>query len=241
MLCFNETPDFPEMLSENSCPLEDSYASYAHSLTGDKYVLCYQLQHGSLYRNTFYLLIVIKYLANWITREYFGPLYVLCFPGSHRFDRVYCYVRRSAIQLTATCRLNGPITRSTPLMSKPESYVKWIANKQLCTSLHKRACFKQLTLVVLVDFRNRLGQIDLTPCRVAFQDTEAENCASRPYNLMNDVFWDVTPCGSCKNHVSEELSASFIRVTRIGELGTTLAVTSNRRTLRRNTNCPKDR
>jgi hypothetical protein len=35
--------------------------------------------------------------------------------------------------------------------------------------------------------------------------------------------------------VSEELSASFIRVTRIGELGTTLAVTSNRSTLRRNT------
>jgi hypothetical protein len=34
--------------------------------------------------------------------------------------------------------------------------------------------------------------------------------------------------------VSEELSASFIRVIRIGELGTTLAVTSNRRTLRRN-------
>jgi hypothetical protein len=32
---------------------------------------------------------------------------------------------------------------------------------------------------------------------------------------------------------SEELSASFIRVTRIGKLGTTLAVTSNRRTLRR--------
>jgi hypothetical protein len=35
-------------------------------------------------------------------------------------------------------------------------------------------------------------------------------------------------------NVSEELSTSFIRVTRIGELGTTLAVTSNRRTLRRN-------
>jgi hypothetical protein len=34
---------------------------------------------------------------------------------------------------------------------------------------------------------------------------------------------------------SEKLSASFIRVTRIGELGTTLAVTSNRRPLRRNT------
>jgi hypothetical protein len=33
--------------------------------------------------------------------------------------------------------------------------------------------------------------------------------------------------------VSEELSASFIRVTRIGVLGTTLAVTSNRRSARR--------
>jgi hypothetical protein len=35
--------------------------------------------------------------------------------------------------------------------------------------------------------------------------------------------------------VSEERSASFIRVTRIGEPGTKLAVTSNRQTLRRNT------
>jgi hypothetical protein len=35
--------------------------------------------------------------------------------------------------------------------------------------------------------------------------------------------------------VSDELGASFIRVTRIAVLGTTLAVTSNRRTLRRNT------
>jgi hypothetical protein len=38
-----------------------------------------------------------------------------------------------------------------------------------------------------------------------------------------------------RTYVSEELSASFIRVTRIRELGTTLAVTNNRRTLRRNT------
>jgi hypothetical protein len=35
-----------------------------------------------------------------------------------------------------------------------------------------------------------------------------------------------------RTDVSEEFSASFIRVTRIGELRTTLAVTSNRRTLR---------
>jgi hypothetical protein len=38
-----------------------------------------------------------------------------------------------------------------------------------------------------------------------------------------------------RTDISEEISAFFIRITRIGELGTTLAVTSNRRTLRRNT------
>jgi hypothetical protein len=48
-----------------------------------------------------------------------------------------------------------------------------------------------------------------------------------------------------RTDVSKELSASFIRVIRIGELGTTLAVTSNRRTMRRNTrstrrNVPED-
>jgi hypothetical protein len=36
-----------------------------------------------------------------------------------------------------------------------------------------------------------------------------------------------------KTEVSEELSASFISVTRNGEIATTLAVTSNRRQLRR--------
>jgi hypothetical protein len=38
-----------------------------------------------------------------------------------------------------------------------------------------------------------------------------------------------------RTDVPEERSASIIRVTRIGEVGTTLAVTSNRCTLRRNT------
>jgi hypothetical protein len=36
-------------------------------------------------------------------------------------------------------------------------------------------------------------------------------------------------------NVSEELSASFIRVRSISDLGTTLAITSNRHTLRSNT------
>jgi hypothetical protein len=52
--------------------------------------------------------------------------------------------------------------------------------------------------------------------------------------LKNAVFWDVTHVALVRTYVSEEHSASIIRVTRIGELGT-LAVTSNRRTLRRNT------
>jgi hypothetical protein len=37
-----------------------------------------------------------------------------------------------------------------------------------------------------------------------------------------------------RTDISEELIASFIRLVRIGELGKTLAVTSNRCTLRRN-------
>jgi hypothetical protein len=39
-----------------------------------------------------------------------------------------------------------------------------------------------------------------------------------------------------RTDVLEEPGASFIRVTKIGELGTTQAATSNRRTLRRNGN-----
>jgi hypothetical protein len=42
--------------------------------------------------------------------------------------------------------------------------------------------------------------------------------------MKNGVFWDVTLCGSCKTDVSEEFSAFIIGVTRIGELGTTLAM-----------------
>jgi hypothetical protein len=38
-----------------------------------------------------------------------------------------------------------------------------------------------------------------------------------------------------RTDVSEERITSIVRVTRVGELGTMLAVTSNRRMLRRNT------
>jgi hypothetical protein len=50
--------------------------------------------------------------------------------------------------------------------------------------------------------------------------------------MKNGVFWDVTQRGSCKNRRFREPSASFIRVIRIGELGTKLAETPKRCTLR---------
>jgi hypothetical protein len=48
----------------------------------------------------------------------------------------------------------------------------------------------------------------------------------------------VTPCGSCKNRSFGGTIVSIIKVTRISELGPTLAVTSNRSTLRRSANMP---
>jgi hypothetical protein len=45
--------------------------------------------------------------------------------------------------------------------------------------------------------------------------------------MKNGVFWDATPCGSFKKGCFEELSASFIRVRRVGELGATLALSSS--------------
>jgi hypothetical protein len=53
--------------------------------------------------------------------------------------------------------------------------------------------------------------------------------------MKNAVFWNVCRVVLVRTDVSEELSASFIRVTRVGGLGATLALISNRRTLRKNT------
>jgi hypothetical protein len=39
--------------------------------------------------------------------------------------------------------------------------------------------------------------------------------------MKNCVFWDVSRVALVRTDVSEELSTSFIKVTRIGELGTT--------------------
>jgi hypothetical protein len=51
--------------------------------------------------------------------------------------------------------------------------------------------------------------------------------------MKNGVFWGVSRVALVRTDVWEELSPSFIRATRIGELGTTLAVNSNRRSVLR--------
>jgi hypothetical protein len=67
------------------------------------------------------------------------------------------------------------------------------------------------------------------------------HCFADNYNGDSQKKWRMASFGMLRRvalvriDVSQELSASIIRVTRICELGTMLAVTSKRRTLRRNT------
>jgi hypothetical protein len=53
--------------------------------------------------------------------------------------------------------------------------------------------------------------------------------------MKNAVFWHIDRVTLVITDVSKDRIAYIVKVTRIGELGTTLAVTSNRSTLRRNT------
>jgi hypothetical protein len=46
--------------------------------------------------------------------------------------------------------------------------------------------------------------------------------------MRNPVFCDVTPCGSCKDRRFEGKYSVHQKRYKIGELGTTTAVTSNR-------------
>jgi hypothetical protein len=52
--------------------------------------------------------------------------------------------------------------------------------------------------------------------------------------MKNTIDWMLCRVARARTDVSEELSASIIRVTRIGELGTMSAVTSNRCILHQN-------
>jgi hypothetical protein len=49
--------------------------------------------------------------------------------------------------------------------------------------------------------------------------------------MKNAVFWDVFRVVFVRTDVTEDCNASIIRLTRIGEVGTTLSVISNRNTL----------
>jgi hypothetical protein len=66
-----------------------------------------------------------------------------------------------------------------------------------------------------------LGSYGLATCYSQTQKVTVRLEVFTAVTMKNGVFWDVTPCGS------EELSTSFIRVTRIGELGTTLALATD--------------
>jgi hypothetical protein len=50
--------------------------------------------------------------------------------------------------------------------------------------------------------------------------------------MKKGVFWDVKPCGSCKSRRFGGTSRLLHQIDKMGELGATLAVTSNRRMLR---------
>jgi hypothetical protein len=52
--------------------------------------------------------------------------------------------------------------------------------------------------------------------------------------MKNAVFLDVRRVALVRTDVSEERIAFIVRVTRINELGTMLALTSNQRTMRGN-------
>jgi hypothetical protein len=60
----------------------------------------------------------------------------------------------------------------------------------------------------------------------------ARNITKTRENLTNAVFWDVTPRSSCKNRRFGGIYGHHYQGEQIGELGTTLAVTSNRSMLR---------
>jgi hypothetical protein len=81
----------------------------------------------------------------------------------------------------------------------------------------------------------------LAPILIPRGDIFAMKLQNLPYNwvgksvlsLKNAVCWDVTPCSPCKNRPFEATYRLHHRGTRIGELGATLAITSNRSTQRR--------
>jgi hypothetical protein len=82
-------------------------------------------------------------------------------------------------------------------------------------------------LKLALPFSEEGNKIYTAICKTARWDMEAFSFWQTSVNKKNGVFWDVTSAALVRTDISEELSTSIIRVTRIGKLGT-IAVTSNR-------------
>jgi hypothetical protein len=132
---------------------------------------------------------------------------------------------------------------STSLLS--QTFLKHMSSR--CTSIC--GCLN----VPIVDPKRICGEVTrygqkshpwvLTASKRNYTKLTLKSFCSRGYERRATTYrlWRMASSGMLRRvalvrtDVSEELSAFFIRVTRIGELGTALAVTSNWRTLRRNT------
>jgi hypothetical protein len=80
----------------------------------------------------------------------------------------------------------------------------------------------QVSINDLVNDYKNVPHINCIPALV-----NGQVCSDKDRNMKNVVFWDLTPATHVRTDVSEEFSTSIIRVTRIGELGTTLAVSTS--------------
>jgi hypothetical protein len=93
----------------------------------------------------------------------------------------------------------------------------------------------QVTQVTLQESSIIMGQPQWTHWVPAPRDRSQptsiipESCNLRTYRASSGMLRRVA---LLRTSVSEELNASFIRMTRFGELGTTLAVASNRRSMK---------
>jgi hypothetical protein len=100
-----------------------------------------------------------------------------------------------------------------------------IACKHMKTQSQKRA---ELGLLLKKQQIKRILHFDRAMAKHEYNFRPVRFEVFTVVTMKNAIFWDVTPCGSCKNRCFfEERIASIIRVTRMGELGTMLAVTSN--------------
>jgi hypothetical protein len=84
---------------------------------------------------------------------------------------------------------------------------------------------QKLNLYIITSFFVARWRIAITKQLIGYERFEGFTAVT----IRNAVFWDVTPCSLVKADILEERSSSIISVTKIGELGTTLRVTTDAR------------